>query len=74
MCVLFEFRQVFFYSGNSSTYFKVLCRSLQRISDHTRCLAVSILEYNLGPKMTGSEVQYKLEYEVGRASESVLVF
>ena len=29
--VLFEFRQfVFFYSGNSSTYFKVLCRSLQK--------------------------------------------
>ena len=32
MCVLFEFRQivVVFYSGNSSTYFKVLCRSLQK--------------------------------------------
>ena len=32
MCVLFEFRQFvfFFYSGNSSTYFKVLCRSLQK--------------------------------------------
>ena len=29
--VLFEFRQfVFFYSGNSSTYFKVLCGSLQK--------------------------------------------
>ena len=48
----------FFYSGNSSTYFKVLCRSLQKKSDRTRCLAVSILEYNLGPKITGSEVQY----------------
>ena len=60
VCVLFEFRQfVFFYSGNSSTYFKVLCRSLQKKkekkSDRTRCLAVSILEYNLGPKITGSE-------------------
>ena len=56
-CVLFEF----FFSGNSYTYFKVLCRSLQKKkkkSDHTRCLAVSILEYNLGPKITGSEVQY----------------
>ena len=59
VCVLFEFRQFFFfYSGNSSTYFKVLCRSLQKKSDLTRCLAVSILEYNLGPKITGSEVQY----------------
>ena len=60
VCV-FEFRQfVFFYSGNSSTYFKVLCRSLQKKkkSDRTRCLAVSILEYNLGPKITGTEVQY----------------
>ena len=57
--VLFEFRQFFFfYSGNSSTYFKVLCRSLQKKSDRTRCLAVSILEYNLGPKITGSKVQY----------------
>ena len=58
--VLCEFRQfVFFYSENSSTYFKVLCRSLQKKkSDRTRCLAVSILEYNLGPQITGSEVQY----------------
>ena len=56
MCVLFEFCQFVF----SSTYFKVLCRSLQKKkkSDRTRRLAVSILEYNLGPKTTGSEVQY----------------
>ena len=78
VCVLFEFRQfAFFYSGNSSTYFKVLCRSLQKKkSDRTRCLAVSILEYNLGPEINGSEVglQYLLEFEVGRASESVLAF
>ena len=30
VCVLFEFRQFLFYSGDSSTYFKVLCRSLQK--------------------------------------------
>ena len=54
-----NFVSLFFYSGNSSTYFKVLCRSLpKKKSDRTRCLAVSILEYNLGPKITGSEVQY----------------
>ena len=35
------------YAGNSSTYFKVLCRSLQKKSDRTRCLAVSILEFNI---------------------------
>ena len=59
VCVFFfNFVSLFFYSGNSSTYFKVLSRSLQRKSDRTRCLAVSILEYNLGPKITGSEVQY----------------
>ena len=58
VCVLFEFRQFFFYSGNSSTYFKVLCRSLpkKKKSDRTRCLAVSILEYNLGPEINGFEV------------------
>ena len=53
VCVLFEFCQFFFYSGDSSTYFKVLCRSLPKKSDRTRCLAVSILEYNLGPNITG---------------------
>ena len=36
VCVLFEFRQ-FFYSGNSSTCFKVLCRSFAKKSDRTRC-------------------------------------
>ena len=36
-----------------------------------RCLVVSILENNLGPKITGSKIQYYLEFEVGRASESV---
>ena len=30
MCVLFEFRR-FFYSKNSSAYFKVSCISLQKI-------------------------------------------
>ena len=43
MCVFFlNFVSCFFYSGNSSTY-----RSLQKKSDRTRCLAVSILEYNI---------------------------
>ena len=59
----FEFRQFFFLLWKlASTYFKVLCRSLQKKkkkkSDRTICLAVSILEYNLGPKITGSQVQY----------------
>ena len=39
----------FFYSGNSSTYFKV-CVDLCKKSDRTRCLAVSILEYNINWK------------------------
>ena len=49
---------IFFYSGNSSTYFSFVSIFAQKKSDRTRCLAVSILEYNLGPKITGSEVQY----------------
>ena len=59
MCVFFlNFVSLFFfYSGNSSTYFKVLCRSLQKKkSDRTRCLAVSILEYNIRPEINGSKV------------------
>ena len=39
----------FFYSGNSSSYFKV-CVDLCKKSDRTRCLAVSILEYNINWK------------------------
>ena len=38
-----------------SKFFVELCK---KKSDRTRCLAVSILEYNLGPKVTGSKVQY----------------
>ena len=48
-CVLFLISPDFFYSGNSTTYFKVwvdLCKK----SDRTRCLAVSILEYNINWK------------------------
>ena len=57
VCSFLNFVSLF----NSSTYFKVLCRSLQKKkkkkkSDRTRCLAVSILEYNLGPEINGSEV------------------
>ena len=39
----------FFYSGNSSTYFKV-CVDLCKKSDRKRCLAVSILENNINWK------------------------
>ena len=61
MCVLFEFRQfgVFFTLGTRlriSKFCVELCK--KKKSYRKRCLAVSILEYNLGPKITGSEVQY----------------
>ena len=60
MCVFFlNFVRLFFYSGNSSSISKVCVVDLCKIkSDRTTCLAVLILEYNLGPKITGSEVQY----------------
>ena len=62
VCVLFEFRQfVFFTLGTRlriSKFCVDLCKKKKKKSDRTRCLAVSILEYNLGPKITGSEVQY----------------
>ena len=46
MCVCsFYFRQ-FFYSGNSSTYFKVCVDLCKKKFGRTRCQAVSILEYN----------------------------
>ena len=66
MCVLFEFRQFFFYTGNSSTYFKVLCRSLQKKSDRTRCLAVSILEYNINWNSKSAERVKEFWFSEGR--------
>ena len=68
MCVLFEFRQLFFFTlGTRLRISKFCVYHCKKKSDRTRCLAVSILEYNLGHKITGSEVQYLLEFEVGRA-------
>ena len=46
----------FFYSGNSSTYFKV-CVDLER----TRCLAVSILEYNINWNSKSAELGFLKE-------------
>ena len=59
MCVLFEFRQFFFFFTlgtrlRISKFCVDLCK--KKKSDRTRCLAVSILEYNLGPEINGSEV------------------
>ena len=57
VCVLFEFRQFFFTLGTrlrSSKFCVDLCK--KKKSDRTRCLAVSILEYNLGPETNGSKV------------------
>ena len=58
VCVLFEFRQfvcfllwelVYVFQSFVSIFAK-------KKSDRTRCLAVSILEYNLGPEINGSDV------------------
>ena len=59
VCVLFEFRQFVFFTPETRLRISKFCVDLctQKKSDRTRCLAVSILEYNLGPKITGSEVQ-----------------
>ena len=58
VCVLFEFRQFYFLLWKLVYVFQSFVSIFAKRSDRTRCLAVSILEYNLGPKITGSEVQY----------------
>ena len=47
VCVFFLISSFFFYSGNSSTYFKVCVDLCKKKSGRTRCQAVSILEYNI---------------------------
>ena len=54
VCVLFEFRQfVFFLLWGLFYVFQSFVSIFAKKSDRTRCLAVSILEYNLGPNITG---------------------
>ena len=54
MCVLFEFRQfVVFLIWELVYVFQSFVSIFAKKSDRTKCLAVSILEYNLGPKITG---------------------
>ena len=59
MCVFFlNFVSLFFFTLETRLRISKFCVDLCKKSDRTRCLAVSILEDNLGPKITGSEVQY----------------
>ena len=55
----------FFYSGNSSTYFKV-CVDLCKKSDRTRCLAFSILEYNINSNSKSAERAKAFWFSEGR--------
>ena len=60
-CVFFlNFVSLFFFTLGTRIRISKFCVDLckKKKSDRTRCLAVSILEYNLGPNITGSEVQY----------------
>ena len=58
-CVCVIFVSFFFFTLGTHLRISKFCVDLckKKKSDRTRCLAVSILEYNLGPKITGSEVQ-----------------
>ena len=59
MCVFFLNFVIFFFTLGTRLRISKFCVDLcKKKSDGARCLAVSILEYNLGPKITGSEVQY----------------
>ena len=59
VCVFFlNFVSLFFTLGTCLRISKFCVDLCKLKSDRTRCLAVSILEYNLGPKITGSEVRY----------------
>ena len=65
VCVLFNFVS-FFYSGNSSTYFKVCVDLCQKKSGRTRCQAVSILEYNINWNSKSAERAKTFWFSEGR--------
>ena len=59
VCVLFlNFVSCFFLLWELVYVFQRFVSIFAKNFDRTRCLAVSILEYNLGPKITGFKVQY----------------
>ena len=57
VCVLFlNFVSLFFLLWELVYVFQSFVSIFAKKSDCTRCLAVSILEYNLGPEINGSKV------------------
>ena len=56
----FNFVSLFFFTLGThlriSKFCVDLCKKKKKKSDRTRCLAVSILEYSLGPEINGSKV------------------
>ena len=58
LCVFFLNFVSFFLLWKLVYVFQSFVSIFAKKSDRTICLAVSILEYNLGPKITESKVQY----------------
>ena len=58
VCVFFlNFVSLFFFTLGTRLRISKFCVDLcKKKSDRTRCLAVSILKYNLRPEINGSEV------------------
>ena len=54
----FNFVSLFFLLWKLVYVFQSFVSIFAKKTDRTIFLAVSILEYNLGPKITGSEIQY----------------
>ena len=65
VCVCFEFRQFFLLWEHVYVVFQSLCRSLQK-SDRTRCLAISILEYNINSNSKSAERAKAFWFSEGR--------
>ena len=63
VCVLFEFRQFFTRFFTLGTRLRIdLCKK----SDRTRCLAVSIPEYNINPNSKSAERAKAFWFSEGR--------
>ena len=66
VCVCFDFRQFFYFTLGTRLRISKFCVDLCKKSDRMRCLAVSILEYNINWNSKSAERAKAFWFSEGR--------